>query len=446
MKFKFDETMRKKILTASLAGLLLTGMPMTAQAETLETAVSSALSSHPSIMAARARHGAAKESITEEKSAYYPTANATASFGRVFSDNTTTRGLSTQRGTGYSWYGDGRVALNQTLYDWSATGHRVMSAKERYKSSGFLFEDRQSAIEFQTTQSYVQLVRAEALKAQAITHLSAMNTYKNRVQTAVNNGGADRSELSRAQDLVSLADNARAQVDADFDIAQAGFMEAVGRLPEGDLFDPTFDLGTLPDVLDDAIHAALNSHPQINAAKRDANSAFYEKKAEDANLYPTFDAELSYSEKDQKDLIGGESKDARALVKMNWDMSLGGGEKAARRRLRYQHREADLIVEDLSRTVERDVKVAWTSFYLASKQKSNEAERLSAAKKTLSTYKEQYEGGQKKILDLMTAKAQVFAANQAYTNLLYREMDAAYALRSLVGVKDMPSDMSDQEG
>jgi adhesin transport system outer membrane protein len=436
--------MKLKILAACLAGTFLTGIPHNSSAETLGEALAHAVKTHPTVMAAKANSRATAESVLEEKSAYYPTANATASFGRVFADNTTTRGLSTVRGTGYSWYGDGRLALNQKIYDWSATSNRIQSAKSRYMSSESQVNGRQQFIAFQATQAFIQAVRAQDLKDQAETHLGMMKDYYQRIETLVDNGGADESELSRAQDFVSLAENTLAQIDADYDIAMASYVEAVGRLPEGDLEKPSFDMTSLPDTIDEAVTLATSSHPQIISAQKDAQAALYERRAEETNLYPTFDAELSYAKKDQKDLIGGESEDARALLKMNWDMSLGGGELAAQRRLAARAKEADFIADELSRTIARDVKISWTSLALAARQKNSEAERLEAALQTLETFKEQYDGGQKKILDLMVADAQVFAAQQGYTNFVYREMDAAFALKSLLGQKLLSGSMSEK--
>lgn len=421
----------KRILVHASVLAMMTATAPVLYAETLGDAINDAVHNHPSVYAAKARRDAVKESVSEEKSAYYPTMNATASFGRVYADNTTTRGLSVTRGAGYSWYGDGRLALNQNIYDWSERENRVDAAKARYQSSSLAYRDRQELVAFQTTQSYIQLVRAQVLKAQAEKHLKAMKGYKDRIGTLVKDGGADESELSRAQDFVSLAENIMAQAEADYAVSLAGFEEVVGRAPMGDLDEPSMDLSYIPETIDDAVTMALANNPQVMAAQQDAQAAMYDRRASDGNLYPTLDAELSASKKDQKDLIGGESEDARALLKMNWDVSLGGGQLATRRRLSEQYNEARYVVEDLKRTIERDVKVAWTSMHLASRQKDNEATRLEAAKKTLSTYDEQYEGGQKKLLDLMTAKAQVFAADQAYKNFVYQELDAAFALKFL---------------
>lgn len=425
--------MKKYLLTTFLVGTFTAGISVSCFAETLGDAVAFAVQNHPSVMAAQSGRNASAETVTEEKSAYYPVINMNASFGRVYADNTTTRGLSVTRGAGYSWYGEGRTALNQKLYDWSATDHRVAAAKSRYYAADLSVEDKRQAIEFQTTQAYIQTLLAQTLKNKAENHLSLMKTYEGRIETLVDEGGADDSALSRAQDIVLLAENSLIQAETDLAVALASYAEAVGRPPVNGLVEPALSMDTMPPDIDTATSVALQNHPQIIAAQYDVKAAHYDKRAEQINLYPQFDAELSYGERDQRDLIGGESTDARALVKVNWDFAVGGAQKAAQRRAAEIEREATYIVDGLKRTVERDVRVAWSSLDLAKRQKMNEADRLAAARETLDTYNEQFEGGQKTLLDIMSAEMQVFNADYSYTNMVYRELDAAYALRIIVG-------------
>jgi adhesin transport system outer membrane protein len=407
-----------------------------ASAETLDDAVSYAIDNHPSISAASAGTGIAKETVHEEMSAYYPTSNANISFGRVFANNTTTRGLAVVRGTGYSWYGEGRASINQKIYDWSETGNRVKAAKARYSSADSVLNERMQSIEFQATQAYVQMLRAQQMKQMADDHLESMLRYKNRIQILVDNGGADESELSRAQDIISLAENAILQAQADIDIARAGYIEAVGRQETGVLVKPVISNSVMPSLMQDAIDVAIKNHPQIRAAGHNVEAAMYDKKAVLKNILPKFDGQLSYTKKDQDDVIGGESEDARALISMNWDYAFGGAQMAAQRRAALQQQEASYLSEATRRTIERDVRVAWASLDLASKQKTNERNRLTAARETFVTYQEQYEGGQKTILDLMSAEMQIFNAEYAYENLSYGEMGATYALKTILGLGD----------
>lgn len=405
-----------------------------ASAETLQDTIAYAVQNHPSVMAAQKGRDAAKETVKEEYSAYYPTANANVSFGRVFADNTTTRGLAVVRGTGYSWYGEGRASINQKIYDWSETGNRVDAAKARYQSADATLNERMQSIEFQVTQAYIQMLRAQQVKLLADKHLVKMGEYRDRIEILVADGGADESEMSRAQDIISLAENAVVQATADLDIARAGYIESVGRPETGHLIKPDLDLTTLPTLVEDAIDLAIQNHPQIHATELTAKAAQYDSKAVSKNILPKLDGQLSYNKKDQDDVIGGESEDARVLVSMNWDYAFGGAQMAAQRRAALQRQEAEHITQATRRTIERDVRVSWASLNLASHQKNNEWDRLDAARDTLATYQEQYEGGQKTILDLMSAEMQIFNAEFAYENLVYGELGAAYALKTILGL------------
>jgi adhesin transport system outer membrane protein len=182
---------KKQIRTLLLSAFFAVILPVRAHAETLDDALSYAVQNHPTIMAARAGRDGLAQSITEEKSAYYPTANANVSFGRVYADNTTTRGLSVTRGAGYSWFGEGRGSINQKIYDWDQTKNKVAAAKARYQSADATLNERMQSIEFQTTQAYIQVLRAQKMKLAADDHLSAMNDYMGRIKTLVEDGGAD---------------------------------------------------------------------------------------------------------------------------------------------------------------------------------------------------------------------------------------------------------------
>jgi adhesin transport system outer membrane protein len=374
------------------------------QAETLDEAIQKAVTKHPIIMAAKASEIASKEDVNQEKSSYYPTATANASFGRIYADNTTTRGLTVSRGAGYSWFGEGSGSLSQKLYDFSATRYGIDAAKARYQSAGANRDAQILSVGLQAAQAYLQLLRAQDLLKISQQNKKDIESYYNRIKTAFDNDGADESEVSRAQDFLSLSKNMVLQYQSDLQIAQAGYKEVIGDKPTDKLTQPSIDVSALPDTLDEAIGSALAKHPQISSSALEVEATTQDLQREKTSIYPELNAELSYLEKDQKDIIGGETSDGRALIRMNWDYSLGGAEKAAKRRAAALKQEAEFNLTALNRVIERDVEIAWHSLNLAREKKNNEADRLTAAKKTLATYTEQYEGSQRSILDLMTVK------------------------------------------
>ncbi len=435
--------MQKIIIKYLLTSAMFVSYGSLAQAETLDSAIRYAVQNHPSIQATKAAEGVAQKTIEEEKSALYPVANLGASFGRVYSNTTTTRGLSVSRGAGYSWYGEGNGRLNQTLYDFDATKNSIQAAHSRYMAADSTTNVQEVTIELQAMQSYLQLLRATTLLSKAIENKVEMEDFFDRIQIAYDNGGADESEVSRAQDLVSTSKNIILQYDSELQISKASFREVVGRLPDGEVVEPSLDLRLLPDTIDDAIAMSLSLNPQLKVAGYNTKANKYELEREQTNLMPTFDAELSAFKKDQDDLIGGESEDVRGLVRANWDYSFGGADRAVKDRAAFALKEAEFNKEALKRTIERDVEVAWISLNLATQQKKNEMDRFEATKQTLETFREQYEGGQQKILDVMGAMNAAFFAEQDYLNIKYQEMSATYTLMNVIGLPLVPEGQND---
>ncbi len=354
-----------------------------ANAETLSGSVQSAVQNHPSVMAALAGEEVSRQDIKEQQSAYYPTASAGASFGRIYADNTTTRGLTVSRGAGYSWFGEGTGSLSQKLYDFNATRHGIDAAKARYQSAGASREVQILSVELQAAQAYLQLLRAQELLNTAKTNMGDMESYYKRIKTAFDNGGADESEVTRAQDFVSLAKNTVLQYETDLKIAAAGYKEIVGNEPQGELEEPSFEMSNLPQTLGEAITKATSYNPQIDSSALEVKATEQDLKREKSAFYPDLNAELSYMQRDQKDIIGGESTDGRALVRMNWDYNFGGAQTAAQKRAAAIKQEAEFNLEATNRLIERDVEVAWHSLHLASEKKKNEYDRLNAAQKHL---------------------------------------------------------------
>jgi len=417
-----------------LVALVATTSACTASAETIEQAITHAVQNHPSIRASQAAADAAYQTIIEEKSAYYPTVSADASFGRVYSNNTTTRGLSVSRGIGYGWVGEGSGNISQTLYNWGATKNGVQSAAYRYDSANALSKSQGLSIALQAAQSYLQLLRARMLLDKATVNDAQMADYYTRIEAAFNNGGADESQLSRAQDLVSLAKNSILQYESDLQIAQANYKESVGRLPKSDVADPSIATAVLPKTIEEAAQLALMINPQVQSLEADIMALASDADRESVNTLPVLNAELSALKRDQKDLIGGEAEDVRGLVTANWNYSIGGAQAAAQDRAVFQREQARHDYEALKRLIERDVEVAWVSYNLARARKNNEIERLEAAEKTLETYQEQYEGGQQTLLDVMSVINTRFFAEQDYLNIFYEEMSAVYNLKSVIGL------------
>ena len=122
---------RRRKAIGVLTFLLLSGASGFACAETLQRSVVAALNHHPSVTAAMANRDAYIEEKKEQFSGYFPAISVGAAGGRIYGDNSTTRGLSVTRGAGYSGYGEGSISLTQMLFDgFEVKGENLLGGEE----------------------------------------------------------------------------------------------------------------------------------------------------------------------------------------------------------------------------------------------------------------------------------------------------------------------------
>lgn len=85
----------------ALTGVLCLILPRAGAAETLREAVGAALESHPGLEIAAARKDISTAREDEEFSNLFPQINTSATGGRMFGNNSTSRGLTVSRGEAY---------------------------------------------------------------------------------------------------------------------------------------------------------------------------------------------------------------------------------------------------------------------------------------------------------------------------------------------------------
>lgn len=404
-----------------------------AYASDLEQAVVKALQTHPGIAAAREGVEAEREQIRSERSALFPRVSLSATGGRIYGDNSTSRGLSVTRGAGYSNLWEGSASLNQTLFDWSATGQRINRAEALEDRARFSLEDRMEATAYRAVQAYIALVAAREAMQLMRMQKNQLTEMRTRIAISVRDGGGDDSELARADDLILLADNGLANARAREATAIANYVEAVGVEPPTSMSLPDDPQASLPNDVMAAITKAVNTHPQIAAIDKQAQSFIHEAKAEGAAALPRLEGNLSYLKRDQRDVIGGEATDARATLNLNWDIETGLGPVHRKNRAEALSAQARAEREATRAALERDIRTAWAGYELAVRQIAIQSRRVEIAMALMATYENQFEAAQRSLLDIMQVTAQLYEARLSRMDAFYGRVDAAYTVLAAMG-------------
>ncbi|MBI1326917.1 MAG: transporter [Alphaproteobacteria bacterium] len=423
--------LHKLFLCTGVALSFACSLGASASAETLEEALAAAASSHPTIQAGQAAKEAAVEQVIEERSGYFPVITTDAAFGRVYGDNATSRGLSVTRGAGYSYMGEGSVSANQLIYDFQQTPHRVAAAEAREEVAEIQITDARENLMLNTTLNYLNVLRLRETLTALNEYYKRLASYDERITAMVAEGAADESESQLAKQVMLDVRSLLADFEGQMQAANAAYAETTGHLPSGPLVRPM--PVTIQDEVESAILYAKEKHPQVMAAQATINAETEEIDAETAALLPRFDGELSYYQKDVNDVIGGEVADARALVRMKWDISTGGAEFARKRKSIAEAGQAKAQKDELIRTIETQVRSSYATASALSRQKELKAEKLKISAGLLETYRNQFEAGKVKLPQIMQAENQYLQTKVDYLATDYRSLGALYAILASQG-------------
>lgn len=401
-------------------------------AETLQESIRQALAAHPSVAAALASKDVAVANKKEARSDLFPVISAGTTVGRIYADNSTSRGLTITRSAAYSGLWEANATITQPLYDGMETKNRIEAAQARMQSADYNVLDIKENLALRATQAHIGVLQAGATLDRTQSYFEAIEDYLSRIQLMVDEGVSDESESAQARNISLMLKSTLIDYEGQLNTALASYAEIVGGLPKSDLVKPVVVSTVLEDV-ESAIAYAKNNHPLLKAKEKEMEALEHEIKAEKGTLYPDLNAELSGIKRDQKEEIGGELEDARALLKLSWDFEVGGASKARTRKSQAQYAEIAAENKERLRTIEADIHRAYAEMETAEKQVDLVKERETVTSDLFEAYKTQFEGARVRLLQLMQAENQLFNSQLESIAAEYRHLMAHYTVLASIG-------------
>ena len=421
------------LVKASALVISLSSLTFPAGAEPLALAVDAALRHHPSVEAAIANRDAYFQETKEQWADHFPTVNVRGAGGRAFGDNSTSRGLQVTRDSTYSYLWEGGVTMTQPLFDGFETLHRVDAAAYRRDSADFHIADIREDLALRTVMAYLDVLRAQESLEKIQAHERKIADYQGRIQKMVDQGAADESMIVQARDIKAQLDNTMAGIEGQLKTAYAKYAELTGHVPDKDMEKPVPRLDMIPEMTEDAALYARKNHPALKAALMTEHALENDAEAEKQFYYPDVNGELSYLKRDQREEIGGEVLDAKALVRLNWDLSVAGGQVARVKKSRYRQYESKAQRAEVERQIERDVRIAYSDTATAQQQLSVLRERMKINDDLFRNYEAQFEGARINLLQLLQADNARFNTRLSLMNAQYRHLAAQYTILASMG-------------
>jgi outer membrane protein, adhesin transport system len=406
---------------ASIAATSLSGpVASLAHADTLVGAVEEALATNPELGAIKFNRRAIDHELQAARGLELPTVDLRSEGGRHKNRETTALGIQDNN----DWHDHRFIqgVATQRIFDGFEARHEIARQKNRVESARWRVNDTANSVALRTVQAYLELQRAAAVLRSAEGNLDTLRSLQSRINARVDGGVGKASDGTEAGARVANAIAIVAEAANRLRDADALFRAVVGRAP-GKLAGVQVPRSALPRSVEDAVGEALSAAPSIIATQHDATAAHAAVGSAYSRFYPKLNFELTgdAARGDQED--GDRNSDVRAMFVVRWNLINGGIDKARVYEARARALEAEEINASTERIIERETRVSWNAMLAASERIPALTRELELNRQRRGSYREQFEAGQRLLLDLLNVQNEIFVAE---ASLRTEELVAKY--------------------
>ena len=363
------------------------------------------------------------------RSGQRPRLDLIASAGRQWTNNRP------DLSTNLDYYRNGQgVTLTQMLFDGFYTRNEI--SRLGYAKLVRYYELLESSenITLEAMRAYAdvakQLELVEAAKANYIEHKLITQLIEERTSAGVSRG----VDLEQATGRLALAESNLITEISNLHDVSARYLRVVGERPADNVppLPERLKLRGLPASGTQAMNEGLPSSPTINAAYENVRSAKAQVESNKSGYYPRLDFRAGQNWSNNYAGTAGSWTDAYAELALNYNLYRGGADMAREKQaieLRYQARD---LQEKACRDVRQNLIIAYNDLTRLLDQLNFLDQHRLSTEKARQAYRQQFEIGQRTLLDMLNTQNEYFEASRAYTSARYNQIMAQ--ARTLAGM------------
>jgi outer membrane protein, adhesin transport system len=417
------KTSLKKLTTALfIAGVSISfcALPQycAAQVLTLKDAAQQAILTNPEVLARWHNYLAAGSEREVGKGGYLPSVTIGASAGRSKYENRLGANNFSPRSA--------NITLNQMLYDGFLTKNEVKRLDHNRLVRLYELKDISETTALEVVHTYGDVLRYRKLVSMAEDNYVRHRAVFEQIERKTKAGVSRRVDLEQISGRLALAEANLLTESANLHDVSARFQRLVGVTPTAELENPAALVGDVPSDVGTALITANKKHPTLLATVENIRSVKSQLETRRAANQPRVDFRLRTERGSNIDNISGSTTNNSAEVVMSWNVYNGGSDTA---RLRQT---ADLVsqAEDQRDKACRDVRQTLAIAYNDTRKLKDlliylDQHQLSI-EKARDAYRQQFDIGQRSLLDLLDTENELFQAKRSYVNAEY-DLTYAYA-------------------
>ena len=408
----------KRFARCALVLLVAAGGASAQTADPLKTTVEQAVNTNPDVAARFNAYRAAVDAVDAARGAYLPRVDLNASVGQE-RDRVSgiSRTLSRRQGG---------VSLTQLLWDGMGTRNDVARAGHEQLARYFELVDvtEQTAIEAAKAHYDVQRYRRMVTLAEDnyVQHRYAFLQIQSRFKAGVGRG----VDLEQAGARVALAESNLTTELANLHDVNARYQRLVGAAPAQNLGGISMLRDGVPATATEALNTAVRQSAAVSASIEALRGARAVADARRSVYQPTVQARVRADAGRNVDGLQDQSRNSTAEIVLNWNLYNGGTDQARIRQQANIVSQATDLRDKTCRDTRQTAAIAYNDTKKLTEQLAYLDRNTLAIQKARDAYRQQFDIGQRSLLDLLNAENELYTARRAYANAEY-DLGLAYA-------------------
>ena len=331
-------------------------------------------------------------------------------------------------------FGGTQLTLNQMLFDGLFTPSEVKRLGYAKLTRYYELSEISENTALEAVRAYADVVRFRELVDAATQNYIVHRQITGQVEERANAGVGRRVDVEQGTGRLALAESNLLIELTNLHDVSARYLRIVGEKPPAALprLPVKLQLGTLPSSTEALMREGLPNSPTLNAALENVRAQKTAIDTRKSAFLPRLDLRV-YDTRD-RNLLGltGSTRVNGVELVLNYNLFRGGADKARERQAVDLHEQARDLKEKACRDVRQNLSIAYSDVRTLNEQLAYRDQHRLSTEKSREAYQQQFELGQRTLLDLLDSQNEFFQANRAYLNTGYDQIIAQ--ARTLAGM------------
>ncbi len=432
-----------------LAALLMAASVAVAQpADALRTAVEKAVNTNPEVAARFNAYRASVDAVDVARAPYLPRIDLNADVGRE-QDTYTNRNPENQS-LNRNAIG---LSLTQLLWDGLGTKHDVARSGHDRLARYFELLDVTEQTSLEAARAHFDVQRYRRLVALAednyVQHRYAFLQIQSRYKAGVGRG----VDLEQAGARVALAESNLSTEVANLHDVTARYLRVVGTPPPKDLPTITLLRSGIPATPGETTNTAVRQSAAVSASIENLRASRAAADGRQSAFQPRVEARVRGVAGQNIDSNLDQTRKGVAEIVLNWNLFNGGADQARVRQQANLLSQAADLRDKTCRDARQTTSIAFNDTRKLVDQLVYLDRNTLAIEKARDAYRQQFDIGQRSLLDLLNSENELYTARRAYANAEYdlgyayaRTHAAMYQLGAQLGVSRVDNTANDAMG